>query len=145
MGVAKMVKKKKKKKKINKNKKFNILLAILCCILLIVLILIIGIVFFMPFKSTNSKKLHLENIEIENNEYLPEFDKGIYDYYLLTDDKNIKIKCDVSKKLEVTGCDEEIDLSNYSNYIHQIIVNDETIYNINIKVKEYLLPEEFCL
>lgn len=125
-----------KERKTNFNPNKKILIKIIL-ILLIVLILIIGIVFFMSFKGSTSKKMYLENIEIENNEYLPEFDKDIYDYYLLTDDKKINIECDISKKLEVTGCGEEIDLTNYSNYIHQIIVNDETIYNINIKVKEY--------
>lgn len=125
-----------KERKINNNQNKMILIKIIF-ILLVVLILIIGIVFFMPYKNSKSKEKYLENIIIDNNEYSPEFNKDIYDYYLLTEDKKIKIECDFSKSLEVVGCDEEIDLTNYSNYIHQIIVNDKTIYNINIKVKEY--------
>jgi len=129
----KRIKEKKQINKISPNKK---ILLISIFILLIVLILIIGIVFFSLFKN-NTKEKYLENIIIEKHKYLPEFDNEIYDYYLLTSDSKINIDCKISRGLEVSGCDEEIDLSNYNNYIHQIIVNDKTIYNIHIKVKEY--------
>ena len=130
----KRIKEKKIINNINSNKKI-LIIAIL--ILLIVLFLIIGIVFFSSPKNILSKEKGLKDFSIEDHSYLPEFDKDTYDYYLLTTDKKIKIDCRISHNLDVEGCDKEIDLSNYTNYIHQIIVDEKLIYNIHIKIKEY--------
>lgn len=112
------------------NKKKMIGMMILFFIILIILVL--GILFFV-FKNKKDDSISLNNITIENNTYEPSFSKDIYDYYLLTKDKEIEIKCDVTK--EIKGCNEKINLNNYSNYIHEII-NEDKIYKIYIKVKE---------
>jgi len=112
------------------NKKKLISMLILSTIILIILIL--GILFLM-FKNKKNNNINLNNIIIENNTYEPTFSKDIYDYYLLTQDKEVEIKCDVNKDIE--GCNTKINLSNYSNYIHEII-NGEQIYKIYIRVKQ---------
>lgn len=105
---------------------------IFICALVILVILLFGIILFLYHKFNNQD----ENLTIsfENNSFLPNFDPDIYDYYLLTSDKEIKVKCSFGEK-EVIGCDEVIDLSNYSSYIHKIMV-DDLVYNFYIKVKE---------
>lgn len=118
-------------KKIFNKKNFIILL-------LVTIILIVGIVFFMWLKKDDSNK-NLRNIIIKDNEYYPEFSSDIYDYYLLTTDEELNINCKISKDVDVTGCNEKINISNYSNYIHEIIIeenNIKKIYKIYIKVKE---------
>lgn len=125
----------KEKKSLNLKKYLNKKVFIILGIILI--ILIIGIVFFVYPKDSNTTK-ELENIIINNNEYSPNFSKDIYDYYVLTEDDKLTINCDISKKIKTEGCNETIDISNYSNYIHEIVINDdyEKIYKIYIKVKE---------
>jgi len=117
-------------KKKNINKKKIIILIIIS--LLVLILLIIGILFFV-YKNNKDKEIVLNNIVIDNNNYEPSFSNDIYDYYLLTTDKEIEIKCDINKKIE--GCNEKIKLDNYSNYIHEII-NEDKIYRVHIKVKD---------
>jgi len=130
----------KKQKNKNKNKKAyfkNLVKKTL--IILFIFIFILGVIFFMTQKNKNKTDKNIKNIEIENHSFSPEFSENIYDYYLLTDDEKITINCNLYDDKEVKGCNETISLENYSNYIHQIIINksnEKIIYNINIKVKE---------
>jgi len=130
----------KKQKNTNKTKKAyfkNLVKKTL--IILFIFIFILGVIFFMTQKNKNKTDKNIKNIEIENHSFSPEFSENIYDYYLLTDDEKITINCNLYDDKEVKGCNETISLENYSNYIHQIIINksnEKIIYNINIKVKE---------
>ena len=105
---------------------------IFICVFVIFIILCSGIILFLYHKF--SKQEENVNISFENNSFLPNFNPDIYDYYLLTSDREIEVRCSFGEK-EVIGCDEVIDLSNYSNYIHKIMV-DDLVYNFYIKVKE---------
>ena len=114
-------------------RKFNKKIFIIVGILLF--ILIVGIIIFLYFPKNNDQTL--ENIIIDNNTYSPTFSQDIYDYYLLTEDEEIEIKCEGIKNAE--GCNEKINLQNYSNYIHEIIINEDNLiktYKLYIKVKE---------
>lgn len=100
---------------------------------LILIILVVGILFLALKNKKNHKADSFNNIIIENHTYEPSFSKDIYDYYLLTSEKELEIKCKSDKKID--GCNEKIDLNNYSYYIHEINHGDK-IYKIYIKVKE---------
>lgn len=110
-------------------------------IFLLVLFILIGLVLVLLIvhkKAGSQDGVPLKNIIVENNSYQPSFSPNIYDYYLLTSDQEINIKCDVIDKEKVSGCDTKIDLSKYSDYIHEIVVdsdNEKTIYKLYIKVR----------
>ena len=115
-------------KHINKKK----MIGMMILFFIILILLIIG-VFFFVFKNEKDNQSELKNIIVINNTYEPSFSKDIYDYYLITKDKELEIKCDTND--EYKGCNETINLNNYSNYIHEITL-DNQIYKIYIKVKE---------
>lgn len=121
------------------NKKLNISKKYIIIFIIVIIILIIEMFFFIYINKQKKQSHILKNIIIENNTYSPSFSPNIYDYYLLTEDKKLTIECKITNSREVEGCNEKIDLSNYYNYIHQIIVienNTKKIYKIYIKVKE---------
>ena len=122
----------KEKKEFKFNKKFFIVLGI------ILIIFVIGIVFLWFLNNSNTKPEYLENVIISNGEYSPNFSKDIYDYYILTEEKELSFECTINKKTKTEGCNETIDISNYSNYIHEIVINEdyEKVYRFYIKVKE---------
>lgn len=115
------------------NKRNFIILGVL------IIILVLGIIFFVYLKKNDKTNSYLKDITITNNIYSPKFSKDTYDYYILTEDQELEIKCDIDKNIDVEGCNEKINLSNYSNYIHEIIITEKNIkkiYKIYIKVKE---------
>ena len=123
----------KEKKEFKFNKKLFIIIGI------ILIIIVIGIVFLWLLKNNSTIKSEtLENVTINNGSYSPEFSKDIYNYYLLTEEEELSFECEISKNIEVEGCNETIDVSNYSNYVHEIIINNdyENIYRFYIKIKE---------
>ncbi len=78
------------------------------------------------------------SIHIDDVPFLPTFKEDVYDYYILTEQTSLNFQCKGHKKGKISGCNQRIDISNYSNYIHEIIVdsaNQKEIYKFYIKVK----------
>lgn len=121
----------------NRDKKEYNKKLIIVSLVIVLIIILLGIILFSYNKFLNDEK-NLRDIDIPENSYTPKFSSDIHDYYLLTTDKKITIKCDVNKNIKISGCNEEIDLSNYSSYIHQIVIDgrEKEIYKIYIRVKE---------
>ena len=129
----KPIKEEKEKKEFRLNKKLLIIIGV------ILIIFIIGIVFLWLLKNNSkSNSEYLENVTINNISYSPNFSKDIYDYYLLTEEKELTFECEISNSIKTEGCNETIDISNYSNYIHEIVINEdyENIYRFYVKIKE---------
>jgi hypothetical protein len=129
----KPIKEEKEKKEFRLNKKLLIIIGV------ILIIFITGIVFLWLLKNNSkSNSEYLENVTINNISYSPNFSKDIYDYYLLTEEKELTFECEISNSIKTEGCNETIDISNYSNYIHEIVINEdyENIYRFYVKIKE---------